>query len=329
MPTTLLRGITGASRRTSESLCCSSVSFTPTYNGSPASATTIASSAGMPSSSTSPVTTPYWGSSPVVNLAMRTEPSLPAGQLSSGDYPRACGQRADERTSGARQGDVGVAPDRPRAPRRCPGRAAPGEAETASVAPSRGLPVHLLLATAAAHLVAQAAHRHRRPARAARLFRVARVGDGLPARADRGASLRVAAPARGFRHGRGRRVGTDRVLALRRAPALHRRRTSAEHPATGAGRPALVRAAGLPPCRDGPVQARVPALTTRLLGSGRRLLRPGPRHPRARHARVAVRPVLAGLRARTDRDTCGEAGVRRRATVVRREGRAPAAAHHR
>src|SRR5512134_1178504 len=72
MPTTLLRGITRARRRTSASLCCSSVGCMPTYSGSPARATTMLSSAGMPSSSTSPVTMPYWGSSPVVNLAMRT-----------------------------------------------------------------------------------------------------------------------------------------------------------------------------------------------------------------------------------------------------------------
>src|SRR4051794_30193103 len=71
MPTTLLRGSTGASRRTSDSGTSASVSCTPTYSGSPASGTSTVSSAGMPRASTSPVTTPYWGSSPVVNLAMR------------------------------------------------------------------------------------------------------------------------------------------------------------------------------------------------------------------------------------------------------------------
>jgi len=40
--------------------------LTPTYNGSPARVTTTASSSSCPCSSTSPVTTPYWGSSPVV-----------------------------------------------------------------------------------------------------------------------------------------------------------------------------------------------------------------------------------------------------------------------
>src|SRR5512139_2484345 len=83
MPTTLLRGITGASSLTSESLYCSSVRWTPTYRGSPARATTIASSAGMPSSSTSPVTTPYMGSSPVVNLAIRTRRAY----LRGGEHP--------------------------------------------------------------------------------------------------------------------------------------------------------------------------------------------------------------------------------------------------
>ena len=68
----LLRGITGASSRTAARSSSVSVSWTPTYNGSPARATIFASSEGMPSSSTSPVITPYWGSSPVVNLAIRT-----------------------------------------------------------------------------------------------------------------------------------------------------------------------------------------------------------------------------------------------------------------
>src|SRR3954453_17880393 len=72
MPTTLLRGSTGASSRTSARVSWVSVSETPTWSGSPARATILVSSAGMPSSSTSPVTTPYWGSSPVVNLAIRT-----------------------------------------------------------------------------------------------------------------------------------------------------------------------------------------------------------------------------------------------------------------
>src|SRR3954447_140213 len=72
MPTTLLRGITGASRRTSASGTSVSVSCTPTYNGSPASPTSRVSGAGIASSSTSPVTTPNCGSSPEVNLAMRT-----------------------------------------------------------------------------------------------------------------------------------------------------------------------------------------------------------------------------------------------------------------
>src|SRR3954451_14441555 len=72
MPTTLLRGSTGESRRTSESGYSLLDRCRPTYKGSPLSATTTQSSSGMPCSSTSPVTTPNWGSSPVVNLAIRT-----------------------------------------------------------------------------------------------------------------------------------------------------------------------------------------------------------------------------------------------------------------
>src|SRR3954471_690325 len=51
----------------------------PAYSGSPASSTTTLSSAGCPNSSTSPLTTPYVGSSPLVNLAIRTDPSLASG----------------------------------------------------------------------------------------------------------------------------------------------------------------------------------------------------------------------------------------------------------
>src|SRR3954465_15603984 len=72
MPTTLLRGSTGESSRTSERGYSLFEMCRPTYRGSPLSATTTQSSSGMPCSSTSPVTTPNWGSSPVVNLAMRT-----------------------------------------------------------------------------------------------------------------------------------------------------------------------------------------------------------------------------------------------------------------
>src|SRR5690242_6621142 len=72
MPTTLLRGSTGASRRTSARSCSLPLRWMPTCSGSPISATALQWSAGMPRSSTSPVTTPNWGSSPVVNLAIRT-----------------------------------------------------------------------------------------------------------------------------------------------------------------------------------------------------------------------------------------------------------------
>ena len=72
MPTTLLRGRTGRQQPHVGEVQLLSVSCTPTYSGSPASATTTESSAGIPSSSTSPVRTPYCGSSPAVNLAIRT-----------------------------------------------------------------------------------------------------------------------------------------------------------------------------------------------------------------------------------------------------------------
>src|SRR3954470_3302071 len=64
--------MTGASSRTSASRCSRSVSCTPEYSGSPTSSTTTASGSGSPCSSRAPVTTPKTGSSPVVNLAMRT-----------------------------------------------------------------------------------------------------------------------------------------------------------------------------------------------------------------------------------------------------------------
>ena len=51
----------------------------------------------------------------------------------------------------------------------------------------------------------------------------------------------------------------DRVLPLRRVPVLHRLGTAAEHAPAGARRPRVVRAAGVPARRDGPLQARVPA----------------------------------------------------------------------
>src|SRR4051794_19511743 len=80
---TLLRGRTGSSSRACESGISVSVRLMPTWSGSPASPTRTVSSAGMPSSSTSPVTTAYWGSSPVVNLAMRTSP----GYRRDGELP--------------------------------------------------------------------------------------------------------------------------------------------------------------------------------------------------------------------------------------------------
>ena len=88
MPTTLLRGITGASSRTSASveLARRSAGCRRTAGRRRARRSTQSSS-GMPKSSTSPVTTPYWGSSPVVNLAIRTRASLPARAWSARCLP--------------------------------------------------------------------------------------------------------------------------------------------------------------------------------------------------------------------------------------------------
>ena len=91
-------------------------------------------------------------------------------------------------------------------------------------------------------------------------------------------------------HRRGRRVAPDRLLALRRLPVLHRRRRGRSTAPARPRRPAGVRAAGLPARRDGPLQARLPALAAGRLRPGRRLLRARLGHPRPRHARVAVRP---------------------------------------
>src|SRR5579864_2689139 len=65
MQATLLRGITGASSRTSASGCCSPVSSTPAYSGSPAIEAMI-------SSPSAPPTTPNLGSSSVANRAILT-----------------------------------------------------------------------------------------------------------------------------------------------------------------------------------------------------------------------------------------------------------------
>src|SRR4051794_38146104 len=69
MHATLLRGITGASSRTSASGCCSPVSSTPTYRGSPTSDATT-------SSPSAPPTTPNFGSSSVANRAILTTDHL-------------------------------------------------------------------------------------------------------------------------------------------------------------------------------------------------------------------------------------------------------------
>ena len=156
-----------------------------------------------------------------------------------------------------------------------------------------------------------------------RLLRAARVGDGAP---DVGRATRLAAAARVVGNGRGRRVAQDRVLALRRVPVLHRLGTAAEHAPAGPRRPGVVRAAGVPARGDGPLQARVPAHPAGAVGAGGRLLRAGLGHPRARHARLAVRLQRPGLRAGPHRDAGGQAGVRRRPARLRRARRSPAPA---
>ncbi len=168
--------------------------------------------------------------------------------------------------------------------------------------------------------------RDRGPAGAHRLLRAARVGDGLPPVPRRAPAQRLAAAARVGRHRRGRRVAPGQVLALRRVPLLHPAGRAAQHAPAGARRPVGLRATGLPPCRDGPLQARLPADADDQQRPGRRLLRAGARHPRARHARCAVRPRRSRLRADPDRDAGREGDLRAGAAGVRRAGRAPAAA---
>ena len=53
----------------------------------------------MPSSSTSPVTTPYCGSSPVVNLAMRTARAYRRGRVRARAYPGALWRRVPDRAA--------------------------------------------------------------------------------------------------------------------------------------------------------------------------------------------------------------------------------------
>src|SRR5689334_23972249 len=204
----------------------------------------------MPSSSTSPVTTPYWGSSPVVNLAMRTGPSLPAGRAPAAAYPGACGN--------ARTGRLAGPPGRARGARGRLGRAAARASAGRRGAPRRGLPVRLLRAAsggaapvapglrraagrgravrraggvrrpgrgrggerAAPGLAADpgrdaapAAGRDRRPDAPAGLLRDARVGDGLPAAPVRSAARLVAAAARRGGHRRRGGAAPDQLLA--------------------------------------------------------------------------------------------------------------------
>src|SRR4249919_1551050 len=76
MATTLLRGMTGASRRASSSSMRSPVNTMSWYSGSPCTAAST-------SHPGSPSTTAYAGSSPVVYLAMRTASSSQRGDSHS------------------------------------------------------------------------------------------------------------------------------------------------------------------------------------------------------------------------------------------------------
>ena len=181
----------------------------------------------------------------------------------------------------------------------------------------------------AAARAGQPAASHRVAAGAHGLLRAARVGDGLPAVPGRGAPQRLAAAARVVGHRHRGRVAPHPVLPLRRLPLLHRAGTTAQRAAARARRPGGVRAAGVPARRHGPLQARLPAHADDQLGPGRRLLRAGPRHPRAGHAGRAVRPRGPRLRAGAHRDAGGQGGVRQGAAGVRRAGRPAAAAARR
>ena len=129
------------------------------------------------------------------------------------------------------------------------------------------------------------------------------------------------------------RAGTDEVVESHRIACSHfdafRFFTDTARPlntlSAGPRRPAGVRAAGLPARRDGPLQARLPAHPADRLRAGRRLLRAGLGHPRARHARLAVRLRRRWASSRCAIETAGgQAGVRRRAARLRRARRAAA-----
>ena len=161
-----------------------------------------------------------------------------------------------------------------------------------------------------------------------RLLRAARVGDGLPARPRPGTTGRCGSGA----------DGTDAVVESHRIACSHfdafrfftPDARPLQHPATPAATTGR-RSSSPAACTPGWTSTSTRSGSTPMveLRPGRRLLRAGARHPRARHAGGAVRPHRPRLRPGPHRDAGGQAGVRRRAAPVRRARRAAAAAAHR
>src|SRR5690348_4332244 len=142
MQTTLLRGMTGASSRTSASGSCSPVSSTPAYSGSPMTEATI-------SSPSAPPTTPYWGSSPVVKRAIltRCEPTVsPSAGVIGSDHDRVRdGEPSHADSHPPHRSRVARPCNRARDADRRLGGTAPRAAATRYRAPGGRLPLHLLL----------------------------------------------------------------------------------------------------------------------------------------------------------------------------------------
>ena len=269
------------------------------------------------------MTTPYWGSSPVVNLAMRTAATLPTAVTSRTPTIAVDGAGASRRG----------APARPRTTR--PGRRARRRRTWPAGGDGVKHPVHDFLFTYYSFGPRQLRRWH--PGTASGW--PARSGDRAEAASTAAAAAGRAAirtrcsprprsrpanfgcfglhewamvyrqrrrPATTGRCGSGR-AGTDEVVESHRIACSHfdafrfftPTAAAAQHAVPRPRRPGGVRAAGLPAREDGPLQARVPAVAAGRLRPGRRLLRAGARHPRARHARVAVRPRRPGLRRRS------------------------------
>src|SRR5215218_3785088 len=312
MPTTLLRGMTGARRRTSSRGTRTPVGVTGWYSGSPCTS----DSTSRPSSSS---TMPNVGSSPVVYLAMRTGGGYRPGPVPlTGDRrprgarrPRARRERVEAAGAGARGPgrflDCGTPRPRPAgraasggrlpvdvlqpsaeqasalAPRcrrgtdRCGGRAPDGLA----VVPRgrrrgddgrRRFPRR---ARRPGALRARPARGYGRPTRPARLLRAARVGDGLRPAARPAAARGLAVAADTARDGCGGGVAAGALHALRRVPVLHAAGPWPELSATVSSTAGGAGAARMPACRDGSLQAFVQADAGGAVGAGAALLRVG------------------------------------------------------